>query len=121
MLCPDCNPCGDPEPPTNATGIHYRRRFAALTPRQRFEPLWFRHLAVLVPNVADLLSVDRPYGRRVVLERSEQRLQLVIRCRLFAQLLRPILFGENDRHPIMERADDRVGRFRDNFDPSSAA
>src|SRR5262245_22608243 len=34
--------------------------------------LGLRHLAILVPNVADLLSVDRPHSQRVILERNEE-------------------------------------------------
>jgi hypothetical protein len=68
------------------------------------------NLAVLVADVADSLSVDRPHGQRVVLERHEQRLQFIVRRGLFAEPLRPVVFGENGRHPVMERADNRVRR-----------
>jgi hypothetical protein len=81
--------------------------------RQRLDCLGLRHFADLAPNVADLLSVDRPHGQRVVLERNEQSFQLIVGCGRFAEPLRPVLLCENERHPIVQRADKRVGRTGD--------
>jgi hypothetical protein len=41
-----------------------------LTSSQCVEWLGFRHLAVLVASVTDLLSVDRPDSQRVIFERD---------------------------------------------------
>src|SRR4029077_11227182 len=82
-------------------------------PSQCLDYLGFGHLAVLVANVADFLSVDWPDGQRVILERDEQGFELIIRCGYFTQPLRPFLFGDNDRHPVVERADQRTGRASD--------
>jgi hypothetical protein len=56
------------------------------------------------------MAVDRPHSQRVIFEGHKQRFQLFWRRGLLTQPLCPILLGQDDRHPIVERADQGVGR-----------
>src|SRR6185436_5380202 len=76
--------------PTKRALVATAGALPSLTPRQCVQCVGFCHLAVLVPNVADLLSIDRPHDQRLVPERTEQSFQLVVRCWRFPEPPRPV-------------------------------
>jgi hypothetical protein len=68
----------------------------------------------LRPRILDVADgfADRPDFQRVVWARFEQREQFIVGRRFLAQPLRPITFGEDGRHPVVQLGNHVVGRAR---------